>query len=65
MKTAGHTGRVFADFAAQLKLLAGDPSTGRPFVCTGSSLACCAFIVGQNPARETANFWRYWLDVTV
>lgn len=62
MKTADDTGGVLADFTARLKLLVGDPCSGRPFVCTGSPLACRVFIVGQNPARETANFWRYWSD---
>ena len=62
MKTAGHTGGVLTNFAARLKLLIGDPCSGRPFVCTGSPLACRVFIVGQNPVRETTNFWRYWSD---
>ncbi|QXI65989.1 hypothetical protein CP157_03781 (plasmid) [Paracoccus marcusii] len=62
MKTADHTGGELANFATRLKSLIGDPCSGRPFVCTGSPLACRVLIVGQNPAKETANFWRYWSD---
>jgi hypothetical protein len=35
----------------------------RPFLCTGSPLACKVFIVGFNPATSLDGpFWRYWSD---
>lgn len=56
------SGDALASFAALMKSFIGDPSSGRPFVCSGSPLDCRVFIVGQNPARDTANFWKFWSD---
>jgi hypothetical protein len=35
----------------------------RPFLCSGSPLACRVFIVGFNPATNVGtDFWHYWSD---
>lgn len=48
-------------FENDLRLLIGQPSTLRPFVCEGSPLACKVFIAGVNPASPmTADFWDFW-----
>ena len=47
------------EFEIELRLIAGDDTALRPFVCEGSPLSCTAFVVGTNPATEIP-FWPYW-----
>jgi hypothetical protein len=48
-------------FEARLIDLVGQPTSLRPFVCSGSPLACEAFVVGFNPATTmTQDFWQFW-----
>lgn len=50
-------------FAKQLEEVIGRPSSSRPFVCSGSPLACPVFLVGYNPATSSgADFWSFWSD---
>lgn len=50
-----------AEFEQQLAAIVGRPTTLRPFVCSGSPLACRVFIVGLNPASPmNATFWDFW-----
>lgn len=50
-------------FARQLEDIIGRPSSSRPFVCSGSPLACPVFLVGFNPATSSgADFWSFWTD---
>lgn len=49
------------EFEQQLAAIVGRPTTLRPFVCSGSPLACRVFIVGLNPASPMkATFWDFW-----
>ena len=48
-------------FEQQLADIIGRPTALRPFVCSGSPLACRVFIVGLNPASPMkATFWDFW-----
>lgn len=48
-------------FEKELLVLIGKPTDLRPFVCAGSPLQCCVFIVGFNPATTlAADFWNFW-----
>lgn len=48
-------------FEQNLADIIGRPTTLRPFICSGSPLACRVFIVGLNPASPMkGTFWDFW-----
>jgi hypothetical protein len=50
------------EFREGLQGLMTEPGL-RPFICSGSPLACSVFIVGFNPATPIDEpFWNYWND---
>jgi hypothetical protein len=48
-----------ADFDHKLRTITGEDASIRPFVCNGSPLNCCVFVVGFNPASPIP-FWPFW-----